>query len=281
MATNKTTTPEYLKTVDQKIEKTIATAGKLYDTTYEVTDTLVDEAYRAGNEWNKILQKAVKGGVKIYGKQQDIALEAIEGIISQYGKGAQRFQKLIGFNIIKEVKAKTAEAKDAIENVYATVSDKIEHTMQDVEAKAKSTVKEAKKTVATAKKNLEEVASQIEDKATKASATPKKATKKAIKKVAPKAKAVKAAATKKVDTATKASTKSVTPKKAAKVTKLTDINGIGPKTMSILANADIKTIAQLGNSTKIIVDGILDGKGAIYATVNTQEWINEAKKIAK
>lgn len=281
MATKKATTPEYLKTVDQKIEKTIATAGKLYDTTYEVTDTLVDEAYRAGNEWNKILQKAVKGGVKIYGKQQDIALDAIEGIISQYGKGAQRFQKIVGFNIIKEVKAKTAEAKDAIENVYATVSDKIEHTMQDVEAKAKSTVKEAKKTVATAKKNLEEVASQIEDKATKASATPKKVTKKAMKKVAPKARAIKAVATKKVDTATKASTKSVTPKKAAKVTKLTDINGIGPKTMSILASADIKTIAQLGNSTKTIVDGILDGKGAIYATVNTQEWINEAKKIAK
>ena len=284
MATKKATTPEYLKTVDQKIEKTIATAGKLYDTTYEVTDTLVDEAYRAGNEWNKILQKAVKGGVKIYGKQQDIALDAIEGIISQYGKGAQRFQKLVGFNILKEVKAKTAEAKDAIENAYATVSDKIEHTMQDVEAKAKSTVEDAKKTVATAKKNLEEVASQMEDKATKASATPKKATKKVIKKAALKAKATKAVATKKVASVTKASTKTITPKivaKVTKVTKLTAINGIGPKTMSILATADIKTIAQLGNSTKTIVDGILEGKGKIYATVNTQEWINEAKKMAK
>ncbi len=72
--------------------------------------------------------------------------------------------------------------------------------------------------------------------------------------------ATKAVATKKVATAKK----TVAPK-AKKVTapKLTDITGIGPKTMSILATADIQTIAQLGNSTKAIVDGILEGKGKI------------------
>ncbi len=281
MATKKAQTPEYLKSVDQKIDKSIATISKLYDSTYEVTETLVDEAYRAGNEWNKIFKKALTGGVKIYGKQQEIALDAIEGIVSQYGKGAQSFQKLVGFNIIKEVKAKTAEAKGAIENAIATVSDKIEHSMQDVEVKAKSSVKEIKKTVATAKKNIENAASQIEDKATKAKATPKKVTKKATKKTATKAKAIK---TVKVVTNKKVATaKKTTATKAKKSidSKLTVITGIGPKTMSILADANIKTIAQLAKSTKKRVDEILEGKGKIYATAKTQDWINEAKSIAK
>lgn len=276
MATNKAKTPEYLKTVDQKIDQSIAKAGKLYDTTYAVTETLVDEAYRAGNEWNKILQKAVKGGVKIYGKQQDIALDAIEGIVSQYGKGAQRFQKLVGFNILKEVKAKTAEAKDAIENVIATVSDKIEHSMQDVEAKAKASVKEAKETITKTRKSIEEAASQIEDKATKMTATPKKVKiKKATSSV--KAKATKTAKA----TTSKAKTATAIKAKKAKVAQLTDITGVGPKTMQILQDGGIKTIAELAKASQKKVDEILEGKGKIYATADTKKWITEAKKIAK
>lgn len=267
MATKKATTPEYLKIVDEKIDQSIATAGKIYDTTYQVTETLVDEAYRAGNEWNKILQKAVKGGVKIYGKQQEIALDALEGIVSQYGKSAQRFQKLIGFNIMKEVKAKTAEAKDAIENVIANVSDKIEHSMQDVEAKAKASVKEAKKTINKTKKTIEDTASQMEDKAAKMTASPKKTKK-----------AVKAKTVKKV----KATTKTIgSTARKAKAAQLTDITGVGPKTMQILSEGGIKTIAQLAKASQKKIDTILEGKGKIYATVDTKQWINEAKKIAK
>lgn len=276
MATKKATTPEYLKTVDQKIDQSIAKAGKIYDTTYAVTETLVDEAYRAGNEWNKIMQKAVKGGVKIYGKQQDIALDAIEGIVAQYGKGAQRLQKLIGFNIVKEVKAKTAEAKDAIENAIATVSDKIEHSMQDVEAKAKASVKEAKETIAKTRKSIEGAASQIEDKATKMTATPKKV------KVKKTVKSVKANATKVAKaTASKSKTAAATKTKKVKVAQLTDITGVGPKTMEILAEGGIKTIAELAKATQKNIDAILEGKGKIYATVDTKKWIAEAKKIAK
>ncbi len=272
MATKKATTTEYLKTVDQKIDQSITAAGKIYDTTYQVTETLVDEAYRAGNEWNKILQKAVKGGVKIYGKQQDIALDALEGIVSQYGKGAQRLQKLVGFNIIKEVKAKTAEAKDAIENAIATVSDKIEHSMQDVETKAKASVKEAKKTIAKTKKSIENAATQMEDKAAKMTATPK--TKKATK-------AVKAKATKTAKSITKSKGTAATKAKKVKAAQLTDITGVGPKTSQILSNGGIKTVAQLAKSSQKKVDAILEGKGKIYATANTKQWINEAKKIAK
>lgn len=290
MATKKANTPKYLETVDSTIDTMISKAGDLHTATITTAENLVDETYRAGGEWTKLIQKALKGGVKIYGKQQDLAIDTLEGVISQYGAASKKAQKLIGFNIVDEVKAKTVGAKDAFDNAVANVSDKIEHAVNGTDDEIKSTATKAKKVVLStfnkAKQKASATVNMIQDEITKSDLT-KKASVKAKANKNPKVKVTKkVTATQKKATSTKAATKVVTTaKKATPVkviaTKLTDINGIGPKTMSILVDAGIQNIAELAATTSKNIDAILEGKGKIYTTVNTQDWISEAKQMTK
>lgn len=280
MANKKVNTPKYIKAVEEKLDQTINKASDLHENAMSVTDTLVDEAYRAGTEWNKILQKAVKGGVKIYGKQQTLALDAIEGVVSQYGQGAKRFQKMIGFNIIKEVKAKATDAKEAVENMVAKVSDKVEHTMQNTEDTIKAKATQVKAKVEKVSKDIE---TQIATAKSDVEKKSPKATAKKVVKTTKKTATTKPASTPKAKATPSKSKKSTTKvtKKVTLAAKLTDIKGIGPKTQNILGKVDIKSVADLAKADAKAIDTLLASEGKIYATVNAQDWITEAKKLTK
>lgn len=64
----------------------------------EVADGLVEAALENGKDWQVVASKAVKGGLKLADKQQDIFFDTLELMKGQFTKSAKRFQKLVRSN---------------------------------------------------------------------------------------------------------------------------------------------------------------------------------------
>ena len=64
----------------------------------EVADGLVEAALENGKDWQVVASKAMKGGLKLADKQQDIFFDTLELMKGQFAKSAKRFQKLVREN---------------------------------------------------------------------------------------------------------------------------------------------------------------------------------------
>ena len=114
-------------------------------------------------------------------------------------------------------------------------------------------------------------------------AAPKKAEAKkaAPKKAEPKKEVAKKEAAKKDETK-KAAPKKAAPKKAekAKADDLTEISGVGPVIVKKLAAEGVTTFAQIAAWTKADVAD-MDEKLSFKGRIDREEWIKQAKKLAK
>ena len=63
--------------------------------------------------------------------------------------------------------------------------------------------------------------------------------------------------------------------------KLTDVNGIGPKISSLLKESGVQSIADLANADIKTVQNVLDAAGSRYQMHDPSTWINQAKAIIK
>ncbi len=261
------------------------TAKNINKEVINVSDDFVDGAIDAGNEWTKVMAKALKTGTILFGKQQDIVLDTLEEIKGQSFTGTKRFGKLIGFSSFskrvkkarKNVEAKVVETRESIDEVL----DKAMKT--DVAKTAKAQVKKTRQSI----DDVLESALTIEvnprptKKVAKKKAAAKKTAKKAVKKVAkkvakPTAKKV-AKVTKKV---VKPAAKKVAKKVVAKKDDLKVIEGIGPKMSTILNEAGIKTFKQLATTKVSTVKEILAAAGPRYNMHNPTTWGKQAKLAA-
>ena len=69
------------------VRNTIKSVNKfLLDTTEEVLDETIDRA----EDWQKVGQKAITGGIKVAAKQQDLIFDALEAAKKQIVKGKKR-----------------------------------------------------------------------------------------------------------------------------------------------------------------------------------------------
>ena len=116
------------------IEKTAKnikkTAKNINKEVMKTSDNFVEGAIKTGNEWNKVFEKAAKNGTTLLGKQQDIVLDALEGMKAQYLTGTKRFSKLIGFpklskrftkatqEVTETIKEKVSETRESIDEVW-------------------------------------------------------------------------------------------------------------------------------------------------------------------
>ncbi len=240
-----------------------STATKVNKEVLKTSEVVVEETIAAGEEWNKVFEKALKTGTQILGQQQELGLMALEGLKKQYATGNVRLRKLLGF-----------QTPDIVETVKAKATT--------VETKAKKVLSSTKKVVKTAPKAKKVLASTAK-KAVKAAkptaAKAKKVLATTVKKAAPKA-----AATKKI----LATTKKVTPAKvtakpvAKKATKidLKVINGIGPKMEKVLNAAGFFTYADIAAATEAALKTVLLAENKRYAMYEPKEWIAQAKKLA-
>jgi glutamate-1-semialdehyde aminotransferase len=60
----------------------------------ETAEELVDSITVTGEKWQNLTEKAMKNGLKLAAKQQDIMFNTLEAMKGQVGGGAKRFKKL-------------------------------------------------------------------------------------------------------------------------------------------------------------------------------------------
>ncbi|TAF96620.1 MAG: hypothetical protein EAZ32_07680 [Cytophagia bacterium] len=61
----------------------------------QATEGLVDGTLAVAQQWQNVFEKAMKGGVAILGKQQDMAFTTLEAIKAHLLKSSGRIQKIV------------------------------------------------------------------------------------------------------------------------------------------------------------------------------------------
>lgn len=69
-------------------------AGKANKYATETAEELVDGAITTGEQWQKITAKAIKGGLELAAKQQDIVFTTLEEVKDQVIESTKRTRKL-------------------------------------------------------------------------------------------------------------------------------------------------------------------------------------------
>jgi len=89
-----------IEEVDMKenMNKVKDTAKKVNTFTLETADTLVDGALNNGEKWQGIATKAVKGGLHLAERQQEIVFDTLEEVKGQLIQSATRFRTLFSRN---------------------------------------------------------------------------------------------------------------------------------------------------------------------------------------
>jgi len=265
------------------------TASVINKEAMNISEDVVDGALAAGGEWTKVLEKAVKHGTTLFGKQQEMVLDVLEGVKEQYVHGAKRTSKLVGFKpFAKKVKkaAKSAR-KDAVNKVKNTIDEVLDIELEKEFKKGKKAAKKMRKNASI---KMKQTIDEVLDVAVETKKAPKAKAKKVAKKVTKKATAKKAVkkATKKVVAKKPVAKKVVTKKVIRKATKvvtvandLKKVNGIGPKMEIILNENGIKTFKQLAATKITVLRTILEAAGPRYRMLDPKTWAKQAAQLAK
>ena len=80
------------------IENLSKTTQEINDYTLKTAESLVEGALENGEKWQGIASKAVKGGLKLAEKQQDMMFETLEAVKNQFTQSTSRFRKLFSKN---------------------------------------------------------------------------------------------------------------------------------------------------------------------------------------
>lgn len=75
-----------------------STAKKVNTFTLETAEEVVEGVFANGEKWQDVASKAVKGGFKLVGRQQEIVFDTLEMVKGQLTESANRFKKLFGNN---------------------------------------------------------------------------------------------------------------------------------------------------------------------------------------
>jgi len=242
------------------------TAKKLNKETMNVSEDIVDGAIEAGEKWTKVMAKAMKAGTTLFGKQQDLVLDVLEGVKVQSTTGTKRFGKLIGFKAIsKKVQEVTSDAKAKVEETRQSMDEAYDKVVKiDI---SKTVAETVDKVTTNAKEKMDETRQTLDEVYSRSFKTettkPVTKTAKKVVKTAKKAKAsVKVAA-----------------KAIAKNDDFKAIEGIGPKMTSILNEAGIVTFEQLAGTKVSTIKEILAAAGPRYNMHDPSTWGKQAKSL--
>ena len=82
------------KTAPSFIDATKERVLALNKFAFETTDEVVDMGIKRAGQWQGIAEKAIKGGLKISAKQQDLVFDALESIKGQIKNGRKKASDL-------------------------------------------------------------------------------------------------------------------------------------------------------------------------------------------
>ena len=123
-------------------EKLKATTKNVNEKALELTDSLVEETLAIGEQWQGLFAKALKDGVKLLGKQQNLVFSTLESIKGQYNTDSIRLKKVLGWGEKKAEKQAEAvkEVKELTIKTKKVAVKKTRKTVKQVKAKVQSKV---------------------------------------------------------------------------------------------------------------------------------------------
>jgi len=80
--------------IDRIFDTTKIAVKKSNDFALATTEGLVTESVNVAEQWQKVTQKAIDGGLKLAANQQDLMFQTLEAIKGQYVYGKKKINKL-------------------------------------------------------------------------------------------------------------------------------------------------------------------------------------------
>ncbi|MHB0756232.1 hypothetical protein [Polaribacter sp. M15] len=94
MTSKKVKKADFTNKVDKTIKKVKKSASKANEFALQATEEIVTETIDVASQWQKVTEKALKGGVQLLDNQQNIVFDALETYKSHFVKGRERFRKI-------------------------------------------------------------------------------------------------------------------------------------------------------------------------------------------
>ncbi len=94
MKTKKIDTQKITAKVSNAIDTAKKSALKANNYALNSTEEVVTETITIASQWQKVTEKALKGGVKLLDNQQNLIFDALETYKNHFVKGKKRFNKI-------------------------------------------------------------------------------------------------------------------------------------------------------------------------------------------
>jgi len=94
MATKKINKEDFTKKVENTIKSVKTSAAKANEYALNATEEVVTETITIASEWQKVTEKALKGGVQLLDNQQNLIFDALETYKNHFVEGKERFRKI-------------------------------------------------------------------------------------------------------------------------------------------------------------------------------------------
>ncbi|WP_439131874.1 hypothetical protein [Polaribacter sp.] len=94
MTTKKNRKTDFSKKVEKAMKDVKVKATKVNDYALNTTEEVVTDTIEIANQWQKVTEKALKGGVQLLENQQNIMFDALETYKNHFVKGRKRFREI-------------------------------------------------------------------------------------------------------------------------------------------------------------------------------------------
>lgn len=94
MSTKKINKADFTKKVEKAIKTVKTSAAKANNYALNTTEEVVTETITMASQWQKVTEKALKGGVQLLDNQQNLIFDTLETYKKHFLKGKKRFSKV-------------------------------------------------------------------------------------------------------------------------------------------------------------------------------------------
>ena len=94
MSTKKNKKVDFSKKIGKTIETVKTSATKANNYALNATEEIVTETITMASQWQKVTEKALKGGVQLLDNQQNLIFDTLETYKKHFVNGKKRFSKV-------------------------------------------------------------------------------------------------------------------------------------------------------------------------------------------
>ena len=132
----------------------------------KASSELIDGAVATSEKWQTLTEKAVKMGLKMFAKQQDLALTTLEIAKGQFDASAKKFSKLVGKKAKKAVQV--TDNEPTINSIFEATIPAVKKAVTQAKAVIAETKPMIEKAVAKTKKTVIKTVETVKEEAAKA-----------------------------------------------------------------------------------------------------------------